>query len=82
MLYYLIVSCSSAIFVFSIITFLKEPFFKIAISATSQLNIILDNSLEERDKDEKLLKNLPKLIGNLLLGLCRLTYPQFTSMSA
>jgi uncharacterized membrane protein (Fun14 family) len=65
-LYYLIVVISSALFCIGVITFLKQPFFKLATSSTSQLNTIINKSLTEDEKDKLLIQTLIKVLGYLL----------------
>lgn len=49
--------------------FLKRPFFGIATSSSFQLNIILDDTLKEAEKDKHLIKNLTKLLRYFMEGL-------------
>ena len=65
-LYYLIVVISSALFCIGVVTFLKQPFFKLATSSTSQINTIINKYLTEDEKDKLLLQTLIKVLGYLL----------------
>lgn len=65
-LYYLIVVTSSALFCIGLITFLNRPFFKLATSSTSQINVIIDKYLKEEEKDKQILQTLIKVLGYLL----------------
>lgn len=63
--YYVIVLCSTVIFCIGIVFLLKTPFYNLAASATNQLDIILDASKEEDEKDALLIKNLLVLLKYL-----------------
>ncbi len=68
MIYYILVSFSTLILSFGLIS-LKKPFFQFAVASASQLDIILDNRLSEEDKHTALLKRL----GNLLIIFLQLS---------
>ncbi len=65
-IYYILVILGTAIFCLGITFLLKKPFYNLAISATKQLDILLNSSLSEIEKDKRILGNLFDLLKNLL----------------
>lgn len=61
-LYYLFVIIGTAIFSLAIVYVLRTPFFNLSTSAVKQLDIILNASLGEKEKDRLILKNLLNLL--------------------
>lgn len=72
-MYYVFVFLGAVILFVSLVLFLKYPFFNLASSAAKQLDIILDKSIGERDKDQRILRNLRTLLKDLFLNLCIFT---------
>jgi len=68
-LYYVLVLLSTALFFIGLVLLLKKPFFNLATSSVKQLDIILDNSIEEKEKDKRILRNLNTLLKHLLLNI-------------
>lgn len=68
-MYYLLVILGVIIFSIKIKFFMGKPFFNLATSAVKQLDIILDRSISEKDKDKLLLKNLFQLLFYFSINL-------------
>jgi hypothetical protein len=68
-LYYGLVFLGTILFCIGLVKLLNRPFHKLAISSARQLNIILDQSLSEENKDSYILKNLVKLLKWLFLNI-------------
>jgi hypothetical protein len=64
--YYIIILISTIIFCVCIVLFLKKPFYNLATAATSQLDIILNTSKDEEEKDALIIKNLVNVMEYLL----------------
>lgn len=70
--YYAFVFLGTAVFCIGLVLALRKPFYQLAMSAAKQLDIILDQSLGEREKDRRILHNLLKLLKHLFFTLCLL----------
>ncbi len=68
-LYYLTVIIGTVIFCVGVILFLKSPFLNLTTSSGKQLDIILDGSLDDKEKDRLILQNVIKVLGTLFLCL-------------
>lgn len=67
--YYALVTLGSAIFCASVVFILKIPFFHLSTSTVRQLNIILNQSLGEDEKDKQIIRNLLVIIKNISVVL-------------
>ncbi len=68
-LYYIAVLLGTAIFCISTVLLLQKPFFKLAVSATKQLDVLFNSDLGESEKDRLILRNLSQLLKYLFLSL-------------
>mgnify|MGYP006299855853 FL=1 len=69
-IYFFLVCLGSVIFCIWVFYFLKTPFFRLSTLAVKQVDIILSSSLDDVEKDRRILKNL----GFLFYFLVK-TYP-------
>jgi hypothetical protein len=65
-IYYAFVILGTALFCISMILLLKKPFFRLSSSAVKQLDIIINTSLGEKEKDKLILKNLSRLLTDFI----------------
>lgn len=68
-IYYLLVLLGSALFCVAVVFLLQKPFFKLAVAAVKQMDILLNPKLDEREKDSLILKNLGRLLSQLFINL-------------
>lgn len=73
-LYYVFVLLGTVIFCVGLVLLLRKPFYNLATSAVKQLDIILDQSIGELEKDQHILRNLLTLLKYLLLIVCILVF--------
>lgn len=67
--YYLLVCFGAVLFCVGAVKFLGIPFYKLAVSTVKQLDILLDHSLSENEKDKRILRNLLSVLKQLFLTL-------------
>lgn len=63
--YYVSVGLGAILLTFGTTWLLKKPFFRMVMAATRQLDIILDDSLSEREQDRRILRHLGVLLKQL-----------------
>ena len=63
-MFYIAVILTSALLCLAVAIFLKKSFFDFVVSAAAQMNINLNNSLEEVEKEKQVLKHLGRFFGN------------------
>lgn len=61
-IYYAFVIIGTSFFCVSIVLLIKKPFFMLSASAVRQLDIIMNASLGDKEKDKLILKNLARLL--------------------
>lgn len=67
--YYVTVVFGTVVFCFSIVLMLKKTFFNLSASTVKQLDIIINTSLQEKEKDRLILKNMSNLLKHFFLVL-------------
>jgi len=68
-LYYVLVFGGTVIFCAGVVCLLRKPFYGLATSAVKQLDIILDDSINEVEKDRRILRNLWVLLKLLFITI-------------
>lgn len=67
--YYATVLIGAALTCIAFVFLLKKPFFKLAVSSAKQLDLIMDATLDEDEKDKRILQNLGNVLLQLFLSL-------------
>ncbi len=80
MIYYLIVGVAGALLAFSLISF-RKIFFELVERTTSLLNIILDSTLSDNDKQTALVSRLGKLLVSLFKTLLTLAFTALVTIA-
>jgi len=69
-LYYFFVFLGTIIFCLGLVLLLRKPFYNLATTAVKQLDIILDRSIGESEKDQYILRNLFTILKYLSINIC------------
>lgn len=73
-IYYAFVVLGTIIFCVGAVILLKTPFYKLAVLSVKQLDIILDQSISEKEKDQSIIHNLFELLKFFVLTITLLIF--------